>query len=360
MFVTVGDGETILTSEDGVTWTPRNSTTDNRLYAVTFGDGIFAAVGYHGTLLTSQDGVTWVHRNLGTNHTLYGIAYGYGTFVAVGENDTILQSDPIVNVNEFIYNPLIPQGSSKGLVGTSYTYSTSGSSSSLDHPIEYRFNWGDGTYSDWSSSGSASKAWSSPGNYTVKAQSRCATDTSIVTHWSPGLLVAVQCNYSISPPSVAIGLEGGSGSVSVTTEANCPWTASTNSGSWDWLGINSGSSGTGNGNVNWYAFYNNQTSSRSEYLTIAGQTFTVTQSGVGPDLTGLWTIPLTQTCRTLGKNQRCSVERNLTVKNIGNMDASSTSARFYLQTTAPMKRETLCSSQWLQASSSRERVRQFH
>jgi hypothetical protein len=67
-------------------------------------------------------------------------------------------------------------------------------------------------------------------------------------------------------------------------------------------------------------------------LTVAGQTFTITQSGIsyGPDLTGSWTISLTQTCRTIGKNQRGSLKGTFTVSNNGNQDASSTSVNFYL------------------------------
>jgi hypothetical protein len=49
-----------------------------------------------------------------------------------------------------------------------------------------------------------------------------------------------------------------------------------------------------------------------------------------PDLTGSWTIPLTQTCRTIGKNQRCTLKGTLTVSNIGTRDASSTYVGFYL------------------------------
>jgi hypothetical protein len=89
----------------------------------------------------------------------------------------------------------------------------------------------------------------------------------------------LSCTYSISPTSASVGAEGGLGSVSVTTQSGCSWTASTDSGSWAWLGISSGGSGTGNGTVDWYAFANNSTVQRTGILTIAGQTFTVTQSG---------------------------------------------------------------------------------
>ena len=85
------------------------------------------------------------------------------------------------------------------------------------------------------------------------------------------------CTYSISPTSNTLGSGAGTGSVNVTPNANCSWTASTNTGSWAWIAITSGWNGTGSGTVNYMVLPNNTGSSRSGYLTIAGQTFTITQ-----------------------------------------------------------------------------------
>ena len=89
------------------------------------------------------------------------------------------------------------------------------------------------------------------------------------------------CSYSISPTSATLGPGAGSGSVAVTAGPNCPWTAATNAGSWDWIGISSGSTGTGNGTVNYLVLSNNSGNTRTGTLTIAGRTFTVSQSGGG-------------------------------------------------------------------------------
>jgi hypothetical protein len=51
---------------------------------------------------------------------------------------------------------------------------------------------------------------------------------------------------------------------------------------------------------------------------------------IGPDLTGSWTVPLTQTCRTIAKKQRCTLKGTFTASNIGNRDASSTYVYFFL------------------------------
>ncbi|RLI01226.1 hypothetical protein DRO38_05415, partial [Candidatus Bathyarchaeota archaeon] len=48
-----------------------------------------------------------------------------------------------------------------------------------------------------------------------------------------------------------------------------------------WIHITSGSSGTGSGTVN-YSVDENTGSARTGTITIADQTFTVTQSGISP------------------------------------------------------------------------------
>ncbi|MCD6154169.1 MAG: PKD domain-containing protein [Candidatus Verstraetearchaeota archaeon] len=96
-----------------------------------------------------------------------------------------------------VSTPNTPAGPSSGEVGQSLTFSTGGASCSRGHSVEYRFDWGDGTYSSWSSSWSASHTWSASGTYQVRAQARCEVDTSIVSPWSSARTV------SITTPSVS-------------------------------------------------------------------------------------------------------------------------------------------------------------
>jgi Zn-dependent metalloprotease len=85
------------------------------------------------------------------------------------------------------------------------------------------------------------------------------------------------CTFSISPTSVSSTAAGGSGTVTVTAAAGCAWTAVSNS---TFIGITSGASGSGNGTVSYSVGANAGTTSRTGTLTIAGQTFTVTQAGI--------------------------------------------------------------------------------
>jgi C1A family cysteine protease len=80
------------------------------------------------------------------------------------------------------------------------------------------------------------------------------------------------CNYSLSQFFTA---SGGVGSVKVTTPSECSWTAVSNDASW--ITIISGSDGTGSGTVTYSVSPNNSNPSRTGTLTIADQTYIITQ-----------------------------------------------------------------------------------
>jgi hypothetical protein len=86
------------------------------------------------------------------------------------------------------------------------------------------------------------------------------------------------CSFSISPTSASVAAASSSGTVTVTATAGCSWTAVSNA---SFITITSGASGTGNGTVGYSVAANVATTSRTGTLTIAGQTFTVTQAGTG-------------------------------------------------------------------------------
>jgi hypothetical protein len=86
------------------------------------------------------------------------------------------------------------------------------------------------------------------------------------------------CLNVISPVSQSVGYSGGTGTVSVSSQSGCNWTAVSNASSW--IIITSNNSGTGNGTVNYSVDANSATTSRSGTMTIAGKAFTVNQGGV--------------------------------------------------------------------------------
>jgi hypothetical protein len=82
---------------------------------------------------------------------------------------------------------------------------------------------------------------------------------------------AASCTYSISPTSTSMAAAGGTGTVTVSSSSGCAWSTSSGAG---WVTVTSGGSGNGSVTFNVAA---NTGGARSGNLTIAGQTFTVTQ-----------------------------------------------------------------------------------
>jgi|GEM_PF-1922861 len=79
----------------------------------------------------------------------------------------------VITPTETISVPGAPTGEVNPLVNLSYTYSTSGATCSQGHPIEYSFDWGDGTSSQWSTSPAAAHSWSTVGTKMIKVTARC-------------------------------------------------------------------------------------------------------------------------------------------------------------------------------------------
>jgi hypothetical protein len=85
-------GSVVLTSPDGVTWTPRPVPTTNLLYSVIKAGELYVATGYDGVVLTSPDAVTWVVHQTPTTHELYAAAWDGRQLLVAGEGGAILAS----------------------------------------------------------------------------------------------------------------------------------------------------------------------------------------------------------------------------------------------------------------------------
>lgn len=107
MFVAVGD-KTILTSVDGVNWTPINYVTyaGNPAYYiqawltnVTYTNSTFIVLGKSGTIITSADGVNWTQQSVNSASQLNSVTSCNNTLVAVGNSGTILQQEAPVPIS---------------------------------------------------------------------------------------------------------------------------------------------------------------------------------------------------------------------------------------------------------------------
>jgi hypothetical protein len=117
------------------------------------------------------------------------------------------QSDAVFSIiafsSETVSTPTTPTGPTTGTVGTAYTYSTGGSISNWGDPVQYFFDWDDGSDSGWLAVGTTSAwhSWGVAGTYNVRVMARCGTHTGIVSGWSdPPLAV----NQNSHPTWVAV------------------------------------------------------------------------------------------------------------------------------------------------------------
>lgn len=92
LFVAVGTGGTIVTSNDGVSWSSATSGTGQDLWGIAPTSQGWVAVGGNGTVLTSTDGSQWTAASSGTGALLRDVAFNGGTYVAVGSGGTVITS----------------------------------------------------------------------------------------------------------------------------------------------------------------------------------------------------------------------------------------------------------------------------
>lgn len=81
------------------------------------------------------------------------------------------------------------------------------------------------------------------------------------------------CTYSLDPTSASFTNAGGGGSVSVSTQAGCGWSATSNAG---FIAVTGGSSGSGPGTVSYTVTASSVP--RNGSMTIAGLTFLISQA----------------------------------------------------------------------------------
>jgi hypothetical protein len=300
--------------------------------------GVLIFNGYNSWTSVTPPNVSldWWLNSIYFNSENDGWAVGYNR---ANHKGVILRYSP-----ETVSIPNTPIGPTSGTIGTIYTYSVGGSTSSYGHDVQYLIDWGDGTNSGWLPVGttSSSKFWTSTGNYLVKAQARCVTDISVISGWSSILSVTISVlTETISTPTTPIGptdgapnnlysynTGGSTSSLGHSVQYFFDWGDGTNSG---WLPVGTTSSSkfwTSTGN------YLIKAQARCAVDTSVVSNWSGTLSvNIGqaslPDLTGQWTT-LNQTCRNTLTGTKCSLKGKFTVQNIGLSDAPSSMVKFYL------------------------------
>jgi hypothetical protein len=143
----------------------------------------------------------------------------------------------------------------------------------------------------WTASSGAAWATLAPtsgmgsGAISLTATSNAGSTTSRATNLTiAGQSVGIAqsgtvCTYSLSSTTASVPASGGNGSVGVIAPAVCGWSASSNDPSWLTVTSPASGSSSGSSNVLFVAGANASASPRTGTLTVASQTYTVTQAG---------------------------------------------------------------------------------
>lgn len=165
-------------------------------------------------------------------------------------------------------------------VKTSLSLGAAGGSGSIALTADQSCSWTATSPVAWATVSPASG--DGPGSVTYALSANTGTASRTTTLMMGGSPVSVTqtgaapgCTYAVSIPSASVAAAGGTGSVGVTTQAGCSWTASTSS---SWVTL-SPTSGTANGSVTYKATANTGTTTRVATLTIAGQVVMLSQGG---------------------------------------------------------------------------------
>jgi hypothetical protein len=112
--------------------------------------------------------------------------------------------------------------------------------------------------------------------YAVAANTTGVTRTGALTIGGKKYTVTqATCTYALGATGAPFGVNGGTGSVGVTTGEGCPWTSTSGA---PWVTITSDSPRTGSGTVSYTVAANSTLVARTATLTIGGKAYKVTQA----------------------------------------------------------------------------------
>ncbi len=237
--------------------------------------------------LTTSSGCTWTAvsnaswlsvsagsaSGSGSGSVFYAVTANTGSAARTGTLTIGGQSFTVTQASVGCSLAIAPSGQSVAVAGGSGTVSVTTSSgctwTATSNAVWITVN------SGASGSGSGTVAFTVAANTAVAARSGTMTiagQTFTVTQ------AGSSCSFALSSTSQTATATGLSGTVTVTSSVGCAWTALSAAA---WISVTSGASASGTGVVAYSVGANTSSSARTGTLTIAGQTFTVTQAGVG-------------------------------------------------------------------------------
>jgi hypothetical protein len=101
--------------------------------------------------------------------------------VIMSSNKTITAH--FATITEEVSVPSTPTGADSGIIGLSLSFSTGGATCNFGHNVEYQFDWGDGTLSDWGST-TRIHTFSYADTLKISARARCQVNNNIISELS--------------------------------------------------------------------------------------------------------------------------------------------------------------------------------
>jgi hypothetical protein len=267
---------TNFTLSSGVTCNYTLSPT-SQYFAPSGGAGGFSVTNTTGCTWNAVSNVAWITITSGTGNGSGTVSFNAaanpgaarsGTLTVGGVNHTVNQTASTCTYN---------------VSPTSANIGANGGPGSVSITPKKGCGWSAWSNVPWITiSGGTSGTGSGTVNYSVAANSGAAR-TGTLKVGGVTVTITQSCSATISSTSQPFAPSGGTGTISVATSSTCAWTATSNA---SWLTITSGASGSGNGVVN-YSVAANSGAARTGTLTVAGNTFTVTQATALPTVASL-------------------------------------------------------------------------
>ena len=228
-----------------------------------------------------QGNASWLHVNTGYAGTGAGtVTFSFDANSGAARSGTIL-----IAARAFTVTQASPTACSYSLSASSYSAASTAGQSSVNVTTQAGCTWTaavQGSATAWLHIPSNSASGTGSGTVTFSfdantGAARSGTTTIASQTFTVTQAAAPACTYTINPINAYVAYGGGSATVAVTAGSACAWTATSSVG---WITITAGASGTGNGTVSYTVAANTTSAERTGNLTIAGQSFPVTEDGV--------------------------------------------------------------------------------
>ena len=228
-----------------------------------------------GCAWTATSGAAWLTITAGGGGTGNGVVS-----YAVAANTTTAQRQGNLSIAGQTFTVTQAAGCTYSITPTATNVASGASTGNVAVSAGASCQWSAASSAAWISiTGGASGSGPGTVSYSVAANTGTTSRTGSATIAGQTFSVTqdgVPCNYTLNPVSATLGPAAGSGTVGVTAQTGCSWTAASGAA---WITVTSGASGSANGQVGFSVTANPTTSSRSGAITIGGRPFNVTQTG---------------------------------------------------------------------------------